>query len=236
MECRGDTEPAMTFLLPLHVLAGTLGLLSGYVALAASKGASLHRKSGLMFVYVMVTLSITGLLMSASGGVAPEMNIVTALVTCYLVVTGMATVTPRAAWSSRFDRGAMILAFALVAGCVVLAANSIGKGGARAGMAYPLVMFGGISLAAAIGDRRVVRNGPLKGAARLQRHLWRVCVALFISALALISGRLPASLRVPALNAAGVIVPVAAIFYWKWRLRASRPLHRAVPIIAPEAA
>ena len=32
--------------LPLHVLAGAIGILSGAVALYAVKGAVLHRKSG----------------------------------------------------------------------------------------------------------------------------------------------------------------------------------------------
>ena len=76
----------------VHVLAGALGLLSGYVALAVSKGAPLHRKTGMFFVYVMVTMSITGRLVSAVRGVAPAINIPTALLTFYLVITGMTSV------------------------------------------------------------------------------------------------------------------------------------------------
>ena len=81
----------MRLTLLVHVLAGALGLLSGYVALAVAKGAPLHRKSGMLFVYVMVTMSMTGLLISAVNGVAPVINIPTALLTFYLVITGMAT-------------------------------------------------------------------------------------------------------------------------------------------------
>ena len=32
-------------ILLVHIVAGGLGLLSGYVALSAAKGATLHRKS-----------------------------------------------------------------------------------------------------------------------------------------------------------------------------------------------
>ena len=60
----------MKLTLLVHVVAGALGLLSGYVALAASKGAPLHRKTGMLFVYVMVTMSITGGVIAAVDGVA----------------------------------------------------------------------------------------------------------------------------------------------------------------------
>ena len=44
----------------VHLLAGGLGLLAGAVALSAAKGAKLHRQSGRLFVYAMVTMSLTG--------------------------------------------------------------------------------------------------------------------------------------------------------------------------------
>ena len=37
-------------LLPIHIIAGAIGLVAGAVALSAVKGATLHRKSGLLFV------------------------------------------------------------------------------------------------------------------------------------------------------------------------------------------
>ena len=37
-------------LIPIHVLGGTVAILSGLVALYASKGGLLHRKSGTLFV------------------------------------------------------------------------------------------------------------------------------------------------------------------------------------------
>jgi len=40
----------------LHIVAGLLGLVSGAVALYALKGARLHRQSGMLFVYAMVTM------------------------------------------------------------------------------------------------------------------------------------------------------------------------------------
>jgi len=227
----------MQLTLLIHVVAGALGLLSGYVALAVAKGAPAHRKAGMLFVYVMVTMSITGAVVSAGRGIAPAINIPTALLTFYLVMTGMTAVGAPAGWSRRMDVAAMWFGVATALVCAVFIVYSIGQGGAAAGMAYPLVMFGAVAAAAANGDRRMIRDGALKGAPRLRRHLWRMCFALFVSSIAFYLGpdRLPLVLRNPAFRAAGVLLPIAAIAYWRWKLRARRPMRDIVRIDVPEA-
>jgi hypothetical protein len=47
-------------LLPIHIVAGGLAIILGAVALLAAKGATLHRRSGLLFVYAMLTMGISG--------------------------------------------------------------------------------------------------------------------------------------------------------------------------------
>jgi uncharacterized membrane protein len=210
-------------LLPIHILAGGLGLLSGYVALSVAKGAALHRKSGMLFVAAMLTMSVTGLLISALRGVAPVINVPTALLTFYLVITSITTIRPPAAWSRPTEIAAMLMGFAVGLGCFVLAIASIAKGGAEAGMAYPLVMFGAVGLSGGVGDLRVIRAGGLRGAPRLARHLWRMCFALFIASIAFfLGGRVPEPIRTPALNVGGVLLPIVAMVYWLWRLRGRR--------------
>jgi uncharacterized membrane protein len=54
-------------LLPLHIVAGALGILSGTLALYAVKGAGLHRKSGTVFVIAMLMMVATGALLAALG-------------------------------------------------------------------------------------------------------------------------------------------------------------------------
>ena len=51
------TPGIVPLILPAHILAGGLALVFGYVALYKTKGATLHRKSGMLFVYTMVTMS-----------------------------------------------------------------------------------------------------------------------------------------------------------------------------------
>ena len=69
-------------LLPIHVFAAGLGLVSGTVALFAAKGARLHRKSGMLFVYAMLTMSACAAVL-AVGGAWAAVNIPAALLTAY---------------------------------------------------------------------------------------------------------------------------------------------------------
>jgi uncharacterized membrane protein len=212
----------MRMILLVHILTASLGLLSGYVALAVAKGAPLHRRLGMLFVCVMLTMSVTGMLVSAVEGVAPAINIPTALLTSYLVITSLATVRPAA--SRRVDVTAMVMGIVVGLVCITLALVAIGKGGREAGMAYPLVLFGAVAFLASGGDLRVIRAGGLRGAPRLARHLWRMCFALFIASIAFFLGpdRVPAMIRTPGLRAAGVLLPILAMAYWLWRVRARR--------------
>ena len=41
-------------LLPIHVAAGGLAIVLGAVALLVKKGGTIHRRSGLLFVYAML--------------------------------------------------------------------------------------------------------------------------------------------------------------------------------------
>jgi len=63
----------------VHILAGGLGLVFGYVALYAAKGATLHRKAGTIFVYAMLTTSVCGMVIAAVRGVAPGAVLATML-------------------------------------------------------------------------------------------------------------------------------------------------------------
>jgi uncharacterized membrane protein len=220
-------------LIPLHVLGGAIAIVSGFAALFALKGARLHRKSGTIFVYAMLVMSLSGAVM-AVGRVGAAMNIPAGLVTTYLIITALLTVQLPSARSRRVERGAMLAAFALSLACAVSAVVSAGRG--NTGFVFPLLIFGGVVLAAGVGDRRMLRAGRLQGTARLKRHLWRMCVALFIASGSFFLGpvrRIPEPLRIPALRLIP-FVALATMAYWLWRYRRKRH-SRGVGISAPEA-
>lgn len=47
-------------LLPIHIIAGSIAIIAGFISVFAVKGLKLHRKSGMIFVYSMLVLSVTG--------------------------------------------------------------------------------------------------------------------------------------------------------------------------------
>jgi len=170
----------MTYL--VHILAGGLGLLCGYVALYATKGATLHRKSGMLFVYAMLTTAVLGMVIAAGRDVAPAVNIPAGLLTSYLVVTALTTVRPPAAGSRWLDMDAMLVALAVGLTSLTFGFEALANGGKRNGMpAFPFFMFGAVGLLASVGDLRMIRSGALRGGSRLARHLWRKSFALFIA-------------------------------------------------------
>ena len=228
----------MRMTLVLHILAGSLGLLTGYVALYAAKGAPLHRRSGMVFVYAMLTMCVFGTLISIVRGVAPAINIPAGVVTAYLAITALTTVRPipGTRW---LDVGLMLVALTVGLTDLTFGFQALANGGTRNGMpAFPFFMFGVVATLAGVGDLRMLRSGPLVGASRLARHLWRMCFALFIAALSAsvqIAKMIPQPVRMPAL-----VLPMLAVLvtmlYWLWRVRVRRSLRGIVAVTAPEAA
>jgi hypothetical protein len=219
-------------LLPLHVVAGSIAILAGLIALYVLKGASLHRKSGMVFVASMLLMAVSGGTI-AVGRAGAAINVPAALVTAYLVVTALATVRPPTARLRRIERAAMVAAYAIGGGSVLFALS----GAARGGMAFPLVMFALVALLAGEGDRRMLRTGGLTGAPRLRRHLWRMCAALFIASASFFLGpirRIPEPLRIPALRLIPLLVLLTMAF-WLWRLHRRRTAERSISTSAPEA-
>ena len=220
----------MRLTLLVHILAGSLGLLTGYVALYAAKGAVLHRRSGMVFVYAMLTMCVFGTLISIVRGVAPAINIPAGVVTAYLVITGLTTIRPMPGmrW---LDVGLMLLALTLGLTDLTFGFQALASGGTRFGMpAFPFFLFGVIATLGALGDLRVLRSGAPTGSSRLARHLWRMCVALFIAALSFsvqIARMIPQPVRVPAMVVPMLLV-LATMCYWLWRVRVRRSLRNLV--------
>ncbi len=230
----------MRMTLLVHAVAAGLGLVLGSVALYAAKGATLHRKSGLLFVFAILTMSLTGAGMAAfTGNVG---NVVAGLLTAYLVITALITVRPSTAGLRRLEVGAMLMALALGMTCVTLGFQALASpNGTRFGIPFVVFfMFGTVALLAGIGDIRMIRSEGLRGVHRLTRHLWRMCYALWIATASFFLGPrarvakvLPEPLLNPALLALPVVLVLVVMFYWLWRVRIRRTLRGIVS--APEA-
>jgi uncharacterized membrane protein len=214
----------------IHIAAGMLALGAGAVALSAAKGGTLHRRSGMLFVVSMLTMAVLGMLIAAVRNVAPSINIPAAITTAYLVVTALTTVRPPSPLVQRVDTAAMLVALPVGIVCFMIGFGAIAAGGSRAGMAFPMFMFGSIGLFGGMSDLRRIRAGRLQGTPRLVRHLWRMCFALFIAVMSFFLGQ--AKVFPEPVRSSGVLAfPIVAVFvtmlYWLWRVR-HRPASRGV--------
>jgi hypothetical protein len=217
-------------LLGIHIAAGGLAIVLGAVALSVKKGGSVHRRSGLLFVYAMlvmaVTASILSLVMGRAGG-----NVLAGVLTAYFVGTALTTVRPPSPWTRRINAVALSVAVILAAGCVFNGARMINTPGLDLN-GVPNLTAGAVSLIAGVlllmaaaGDVRIMRFGIPRGAPRLARHLWRMCFALFIAAGSFFSLRervatvLPEPLTTGPMRALPIVLLFGTMFYWLWRLR-----------------
>lgn len=223
-----------------HIAAGSIGLVTGFAALYTSKGGRAHRRAGMAFVYAMLAMSVAGLTMAAVRGVAPAINVPAALLTAYLVVTGLTTVRPPTSGARWLGLAAALVALGVALASLSFAREALASAdGKRHGMpSFPFLLFGVAGLLACAGDVRVLRSGPLRGAPRLARHLWRMSFALFIAALSFFIGQakvFPKAVRIPGLLALPVLAVLVTMVYWLWRVRIRRSVRgMVVRVGAPE--
>ncbi len=212
----------------IHVLGGLSALLAGAVALYALKGGRLHRRSGMVFVYAMLVMASTGVVMSIVH--LNVGNVMAGVLTCYLVLTALITVRRPALEFHRIDAVAMLAALT-----VGLTASALGVAAAASaarnlyGIPPPVYfMFGLVALLATFGDLRVMRGWRTQGSFRIARHLWRMCFAMFIATASFFLGpsqRLPAFLRGSPWRPVPVLLVVALMFFWLARVRFARTPH-----------
>jgi peptidoglycan/LPS O-acetylase OafA/YrhL len=201
----------------LHIIGGLIGLTSGAIALSAPKGGTLHRKSGIVFVYAMLVLSSTGALMAA---LKPEkVSMIAGLLTFYLVVTALLTVQRRQGFNW-MDTGAMVFGLAVAITAVIFGtSNPAGEiDGPPPAIA---LIFGAVALLAVFGDVRMLLARSLPWSQRIARHLWRMCLALWIAAASFFLGQsdeFPEALRIMPLLCTPVLLVMLLMFYWLVRV------------------
>ncbi len=205
-----------------HIAAGTVGMLSGFVAVAFLKGSNRHRIAGNVFVIAMVGLSLTGVYLSFAKDVVG--NVPGATLTFYLVVTSWMTARRRAMETGIFDWAALLLILAVEALTLtwgVEAAKS--PNGLKYGQPIgPYLLLGSVAGLAIVGDIRMLVRGGISGAQRLARHLWRMCFALFVAAASIFLARqhlFPALLRKTGVLYLLSFLPLVLMIFWLIRVR-----------------
>ncbi len=220
-------------MLVLHILAGAIALLAGFVALFTPKGRPLHRRAGSAFALAMGVMAVSGAGMAAFDDEAgSRISVVAGLLAFQLVASGWATVRPPT-WHPRATANALAgLAAAIAVAAATMATAAALGGGRFDGMPLPIyAIFGSLAALAAVGDLRVLGGRRLDGRQRLARHLWRMGVAMLIATMSFFLGQadeFPAWLRSGATTAGPPLLVLATVLGYL-----ARTLWRRSPARAP---
>jgi hypothetical protein len=208
-------------LLVLHILGGSVALLAGTIAMIARKGERMHRLSGNVFTVAMLTLATSGFwlaILKVQIG-----NILAAVLTFYLISSAWLAGRRRED-TNLLDWGGLGLCLASAAGVFTLGVRALRSAtgtdhGAPASMSF---LFGGILVLAAAGDVRMLVRGGLSGRPRIVRHLWRMCVGLFIATGSFFLGQpqiFPVALRGSMYLIVPAVLPLPLLIFWLIRVR-----------------
>ena len=208
-------------LLFLHIVAGTLGMLSGFVAVFLLKGSRRHAIAGNVFVIAMLSLSASGVYLAIRK--QQPGNILGGALTFYLA-TAWLTARRKDGEPGIFDWGALLVVSALAAVEVILGVEAAIS---STGLKYdyppgPYFFLGSVALLATVGDIRMLLRRGISGTPRIARHLWRMCFALFIAAGSIFLARqqiFPAIFRRTGVLWFLSFLPLILMIFWLVRVR-----------------
>ena len=219
----------MTPLLAVHIAGGIVAVFAGYGALLARKGSPFHRHAGHVFVSGMLVMALGAMILALRKGETG--NVLAAVFVTYLVATAVTTLLPVSARITRLNTALRIVALSLalvsIAGGVArltIATESEGGVPARTIVVASFVNAA-VMLLAWWGDVRVSRRGMPRGPARVRRHLWRMCFAMFVASGSFFLGQaqvIPEPLRVRPVLTTLAFLPLLLMFFYLWRYRDRR--------------
>lgn len=216
----------------LHVGAGTTALVSGTIALGAAKGGTLHRRAGTVFAIAMLTMAISAdYLAVVRPGQVP--NLLVGTFTLYLIITAWLTVhRSDGEPGGSIEKGALavilclflpfaLLSLQLATGMTPFLKSATPFEGPVLIAIYVFTLITGIAV---VSDIEVLLKRGISGRARIERHLWRMCLGLAMAAGSAFTNGLPRLLPT------GVHVPLlwlfmpqfivfGVLFFWLIRVR-----------------
>ncbi len=223
-------RPVVTPYLPLiyvHITAGVIAIIAGYVAVIARKGERLHRVAGTVFVIAMLILAAmaTYLAISLLHALPGQMgNVAAGIFAMYFVSTAWVTVRRKEGTAGLFEKVALVAVLGVAATFMFWGARAMmSPTGALDGYkAVFYYVFGGLALFFGALDLKVILQGGISGAARIARHLWRMCFALFFAAASFFLGQqkvMPVWMHGAWYLYVLALAPLALMVFWLIRVR-----------------
>ena len=213
-------------LLILHVVSGSIALLSGLVAMASRKtGQSSHQRAGNAFYAAMSVMAGTAAALTLWE--PDRLSLGAAVWTFYLVHTARHAARSRSAGLDSMGRwlalaGLLSTAIFLDGGAAAYAARD----GEFQGMSFvAFFLFGMLAAVALLFDLSLIWRPRLSTRQRIARHLWRMVAAYFLAVTSLFLGQqddvFPFMAGSPILMLPSLLT-LAFLFFWIFRVRFAR--------------
>lgn len=180
-----------SLLLYSHIVGGGLGIIAGTIAILTRKGQNAHRIAGRVFFVSMFIAYAIG------AGVAPFLedgqrpNFVAGILALYLLVTAWLAARRRDPVVGIIEYAGICIALFVVASGLLFmwqAANNP-SGSVDGSPPQAFVLFVVVGLVALFDDFIVIMRGKINGRSRISRHLWRMCMSMFIAGGAFFFGQ-----------------------------------------------
>ncbi|MBT4911663.1 MAG: hypothetical protein HON61_09675 [Alphaproteobacteria bacterium] len=156
----------MEFLLPIHIIAGTIALFCAAMSVLSEKGKKVHVLSGRTYFWGMATIFLTAIPMSIISS-----NIflfLIAIFSFYLAFAGMRFARNRKGVATILDWIAVYLMIFSGIGMWILAAIYFLNSNTQY---IVLLVFGLLSITLGYADFRSYKNNSATGKERISRHL-----------------------------------------------------------------
>jgi hypothetical protein len=211
-------------LLFLHVAGGSVGIVSGFVALLSRKGAHLHRVAGRVFFGSLLIMSTIGAGASPFLPVPEMANVEAGVLTLYLIATSWSTIRRKDCAMGIPEKLGLAVALAVVGAGAALSSIAASSPTGTVGNTLPqaFFLFMVVGAIGAAGDLAMIVRGGVSSAARIARHLWRMCAALTIASGSFFLGQqkmMPAFMQGSLWLFVPVFVPLLLMLFWLIRVR-----------------
>jgi len=201
----------MQILLPIHILGGTIALLSAIMAILSEKGKKIHVLSGRTFFWSMLTIFLTAIPMSIITS-----NIFLFLIaffSFYFAFSGIRFARNRKGIATTSDWIAVGLMILSGVGMWTLAAVLFMNNNS---MYIPLLVFGFGAIVLGYGDFKSHKNKTAIGKERIVRHL----VSMIAGTIAVITAVLVVNVKIEPVWIWWVLptVLIFPVIIW-WRIK-----------------
>jgi uncharacterized membrane protein len=228
----------VTPIMLVHIIGGSIALLSGAAALILRKGARWHARAGTAFFAAMLVLAGTGAVIAA---LKPERGTaVIGIFTCYLVTTAWSAARRRDGRPGRIDYAALAVALGCLSALLSFGVSGLSDPDGRVDSLPWQVhfVFGAVAALAVSLDLNFLLRGQLTGVQRIGRHLWRMSTAMLIATSSFFQGQqdeFPEAWQGAILWDALPLLVLAAMLFWIARVRFSAAFRKWPPRIATPA-